>query len=79
MAILDAIFNTLKRSLMSEWHQLDSSSTMPEQHKSTKNKTLKPSSRSYWFYTRLKAISYHQTIHTELFQERHCKRYWAKN
>ena len=57
MVILDAIFNIFKRSLMSEWHQLDSSSTIPEQQKSTKKNTLNP---------RLKAISYYQTIHTEL-------------
>ena len=49
-AILDAIFNILNRSMMSE---LDSSITMPEQQKSTKKKTLKPSSRSYWFSTGL--------------------------
>ena len=41
MAILDAIFNISKRSMMSEWHQLDSSITMHEQQESTKKKTLK--------------------------------------
>ena len=46
MAISDAIFNI---SMMPEWHQLDSSSAMPEQQESTKKKTLKSSSRSYWF------------------------------
>ena len=38
---------------MPEWHQLDSSSTMPAQQESTKKKTLKPSSRSFWFSTGL--------------------------
>ena len=41
MAILDAIFNISKRSMMSEWHQLDSSSTMPTQQESTKKKNIK--------------------------------------
>ena len=45
-AILDAILNISKRSMMPEWHQLDSSSTMPQQQESTKKKTLKSSSRS---------------------------------
>ena len=53
MAILDAIFNISKRSMMPEWHQLDSSSTMPEQYESTKKKTLKSSSRSFRFSTGL--------------------------
>ena len=53
MAILDAIFNISKRSMMPEWHQLDSSSTMPTQQESTKKKTLKSSSRSFWFSTGL--------------------------
>ena len=52
-AILDAIFNISKRSMMPEWHQLDLSSTMPAQQESTKNKTLKSSSRSFWFSTGL--------------------------
>ena len=53
MAILDAILNILKRSMMTEWHQLDSSSTMPQQQKLTKKKTLKSCSRSFWFSTGL--------------------------
>ena len=53
MPILDAIFNIPKRSMMPEWHQLDSSSTMSEQKESTKRKTLKSSSRSFWFSTGL--------------------------
>ena len=52
-AILDAILNISKRSMMPEWHQLDSSSTMPQQQESTKKKTLKSSSRSFWFSTGL--------------------------
>ena len=43
----------LKRSMMPEWHQLDSSSTVPQQQESTKKKTLKSSSRSFWFSTGL--------------------------
>ena len=38
---------------MPEWHHLDSSSTMPKQQESTKKKTLKSSSRSFWFSTGL--------------------------
>ena len=38
---------------MPEWHQLDSSSTMPQQQESTKKKTLKSSSRLFWFSTGL--------------------------
>ena len=38
---------------MPEWHQLDSSSIMPQQQESTKKKTLKSSSRSFWFSTGL--------------------------
>ena len=52
-AILDAIFNISKRSMMPEWHQFDSSSTMSEQQESAKKKTLKSSSRSFWFSTGL--------------------------
>ena len=52
-AILDAILSISKRSMMPEWHQLDSSSTMPQQQESTKKKTLKSSSRSFWFSTGL--------------------------
>ena len=52
-AILDAIFNILKRSMMPEWHQLDSSRTMSKQQESAKKKTLKSSSRSFWFSTGL--------------------------
>ena len=48
-AILDAILNISKRSMKPEWHQLDSSSTMPQQQESTKKKTLKSSSRSLSF------------------------------
>ena len=40
-AILDAIFNISKCSMMPEWHQLDSSSTMPKQKESTKKKNFK--------------------------------------
>ena len=53
MAILDTIFNISKRSMMPEWHQFDSSSVMPTQQESTKEKTLKSSSRSIWFSTGL--------------------------
>ena len=53
MTTVDAIFNISKRSMMTVWHQLDSSRTMPEQQKSTKIKTLKPSSMSFWFSTGL--------------------------
>ena len=52
-AILVAILNISKRSMMPEWHQLDSSSTIPQQQESTKKKTLKSSSRSFWFSTGL--------------------------
>ena len=55
--MLDAIFNISKRSMMPEWHQLDSSSTMPTQQESTKKKTLKSSSRSFWFSTGLNIIA----------------------
>ena len=41
MAILDAIINISKRSMMPEWHQLDSSSTMPKQKESAKKKNFK--------------------------------------
>ena len=40
--------------MMPEWHQFDSSSTMSEQQESAKKKTLKSSSRSFWFSTGLK-------------------------
>ena len=40
---MDAILNISKRSMMPEWHQLDSSSAMPRQQESTKKKTLKSS------------------------------------
>ena len=54
MAILDAFFNISKRSMMPKWHQLDSSTTIPTQQDSTKKKkTLKSSSRSFWFSTGL--------------------------
>ena len=43
--------------MMPEWHQLDSSSTMPQQQESTKKKTLKSSSRSFWFSTGLSVNS----------------------
>ena len=52
-AILDAILNISKRSMMPEWHQLNSSRTMPTQQESTKKKTLKSSARSFWFSTGL--------------------------
>ena len=52
-AILDAILNISNRSMMPEWHQLDSSSTMPKQQESTEKQTLKSSSRSFWFSTGL--------------------------
>ena len=52
-AIMDAILNISKRSMMPEWHQLDSSSTMPQQQESTKKKTLKSSSKSFWFFAGL--------------------------
>ena len=56
MAILDAIFNISIRSIMPEWHQLDSLITMPEQQESFKKKTLKSSSRSFRFSTKLFAL-----------------------
>ena len=56
-AILDAIFNFSKRSMMPEWHQLDSSCTMSEQQESMKKKTLKSSSRSFMFSTGLWAMN----------------------
>ena len=40
-AILDAILNISKRSMMPEWHHSDSSSTMPKQQESTKKKNFK--------------------------------------
>ena len=40
-AILDAILNISKCSMMPEWHQLNSSSTMPEQQESTEKKNFK--------------------------------------
>ena len=52
-AILGAIFNISKRSMMPEWHQLDSSCTMSEQQESMEKKTLKSSSRSFLFSTGL--------------------------
>ena len=39
--------------MMPEWHQLDSSSTMPQQQESTKKKNFKIKSRSFWFSTGL--------------------------
>ena len=59
MAILDAILNISKRSMMKEWHQLDSSITMPQQQESTKKKTLKSSSRSFCFSTGLPGSNWH--------------------
>ena len=47
------MLNNSKRSMMPEWHQLDSSSIMLQQQESTKKKTLKSSSRSFWFSTGL--------------------------
>ena len=38
---MDAILNISKRSMMPEWHQLDSSSTMPQQQESKKKKNFK--------------------------------------
>ena len=38
---MDAILNISKRSMMPEWHQLDSSFTMPNQKESTKKKNFK--------------------------------------
>ena len=38
---------------MPEWHQFDSSTTMSEQQESAKKKTLKSSSRLFWFSTGL--------------------------
>ena len=58
MAILDAIFNISKRSMMPEWHQLDSSCTMSEQQESTKKKTLKSSSRLFLFSTGLMIVTH---------------------
>ena len=52
-AILDALFDISKRSMIPEWHQLDSSSIMHEQQEQTKKKTLKSSSRLFWFSTGL--------------------------
>ena len=59
MAILDAILNISKRSMMPEWHQLDLSITMPQQQESTMKKTLKSSSRSFWFSTGLNTFDRH--------------------
>ena len=44
MAILNAILNVSKRSMMPEWHWLVSSGTMPQQQESTQRTTLKSSS-----------------------------------
>ena len=43
---------------MPEWHQVDSSSTMPEQQESAKKKSLKSSSWSIYFPTRLYYMIY---------------------
>ena len=48
---------------MPEWHQLDSSITMPEQQESTEKKTLKSSSRSLWFSTGLLAYNMEMCDH----------------
>ena len=48
---------------MPEWHQLDSSSTMVEQQESAKKKTLKSSSRSFWFSTGLIVFGFCFFIH----------------
>ena len=39
---------------MPEWHHLDSSTSMSEQQESAKKKTLKSSSRLFWFSTGLR-------------------------
>ena len=65
MAILDAILNISKRSMMPEWHQLDSSKTMPQQQESTKKKTLKSSSRSFRFPTGLVQFQSNQSSFSE--------------
>ena len=62
MAILGAIFNISKCSMMPEWHQLDSSNTMSEQEESAKKKTLKSSSRLFWFSTGLFACNVEMTL-----------------
>ena len=64
-AILGAILNISKRSMMPEWHQLDSSSTMPQQQESTKKKTLKSSSRSFWFSTGLYEAAWSTVVYRE--------------
>ena len=57
---MDAILNISKRSMMPEWHQLDSSSSMPQQQESTNKKTLKSSSRSFYRTNRTKMVlSFH--------------------
>ena len=55
--------------MMPEWHQLDSSSTMPEQQESTKKKTLKSSSRSFWFSTGLLLLCFISMKNLELVQK----------
>ena len=54
---------------MPEWHQLDSSSTMPQQQESTKKKTLKSSSRSFWFSTGLLCHNLIKENLTELIEQ----------
>ena len=44
--------------MMPEWLQLDSSSTISEQQESAKKKTLKSSSRSFWFSTGLESFPF---------------------
>ena len=75
-AILDAIFNISKRSMMPEWHQLDSSSKMSEQQESAKKKTLKSSSMSFWFSTRLlllvlnfRLLPYRRVAEIQIFEK----------
>ena len=53
-AILDAIFNISKRSMMPEWHQLDSSSTMSKQQESAKKKKFKIKFQVMLFFYRTK-------------------------
>ena len=54
---------------MPEWHQLDSSNTMPQQQESTKKKTLKSSSRSFWFFTGLLCHNLIKENLTELVEQ----------
>ena len=56
--------------MMPEWHHLDLSITMPQQQESTKKKTLKSSSRSFWFSTGLEPclpLKPHHSVSLEVY------------